>query len=175
MKDGNENWVDYWVPNDINIDINQFLSKRDSLKPNQLEPILNQLYSINEVLADLYRSYSKIYSAEMIKERVKVMVLSDACREDISQHRGLKEKKINSPRKIGFDYMVFPVVAEGKYTDNSNSWTQKYMINYNQDFYKINPFQGLPREGYSVEPWYDYPSNENPPVLQPFMSVFLLK
>jgi hypothetical protein len=175
VKDGNENWVDYWVPSDINIDINQFLSKKDSLKPNQLDPILSQLYSINEVLSDIYRCYSKIYPAEMIRDRVKVMVLSDACREDISQHRGMKEKQLNSPKEIGFDYMVFPVVAEGKFTDNANSWTQKYLINYNQEFYKNNPFAGLPKEGYSVKPWFDYPSNNYGPKLEPFMSIFLLK
>jgi len=175
---GEKKWEDYWVPPDFSVDLNSFLREdKDSLTQDELKQVTNQLYSISDVLKSLYEGYKKIYPEEYIRDNVKIMVLSDACREDISSSKRALYKPPSTASEIGFDYMVYPVVAEGKFADNLNSWTQKYFINYHDTkFYYTNPFSNLPRQGASVVPYQNCPSNKNKPAItDPFMGIVLLK
>jgi hypothetical protein len=168
-------WKDYWVPNDFDDSLSS-----ESLQNKDLKFYNETFYGVHELLEDLRYNYENIYfnNRERIEKTVKVMIISDACRENFS-HRGLINLERNSrdALNVPFEYFFFPAVPEGGRAANKKSWTQKYFIN-NEEL-QNTPIESLPKVG------ENYPTvlhmikskgKESDEIYQnPFTKIFLMK
>jgi hypothetical protein len=181
-------WKDYWVPNDFDDDMKIFKSgtpfEEETL--NNIDSVLQKkkindaLYGVDQLLKDLQDNYENIHfnNRQHIEKKVKVMIVSDACREEIS-FRGLinQEPRSRDTLNVPFEYFFFATVPEGGKASNQKSWTQKYFIE-NEELHNT-PIESLPKVG------ENYPTvvhiikskgKERDEIYQnPFTKIFLMK
>jgi hypothetical protein len=165
-KDDEKIWKDYWVPNDFKEGLGIF---NNSKSEESLNNILNKLYSINELLIDVNNVYHKLINDEKRFKDVKLVIISDACRDDITRTRTLipPNRKTN---EVKFDFLFLPVVAPGDVASNKNSWTRKNLIESTE--FRKRSFAGLP-EIKDATPWDN--TDRNGTDTKPFTEIYLLK
>ncbi len=165
-KEDEKIWKDYWVPNDFREDFDKISKSEESMKP-----VLNKLYSISDLLADINSSYLKTITSEEAMNKIKVIILSDACREDITKRGLIRNEQVNrSANDIKFDFLFLPVVAPGQLESNKRSWTKLNLIETLD--YRNRSFSGLP-EIQNATPWTN--TMRNGKDSKPFHEIYLLK
>lgn len=163
----NKIWKDYWVPNDFNekIEIIDNSKTEESIKP-----ILDKLYGIEELLNDINNVFKNLITTKEGFEKIKVVLISDACRQDITKRALLPNSVNRNKNDVQYDFYFIPVVAKGDLESNRSSWTKKYLID-SPDF-RNSSFAGLP-ELENATPWTN--TMRNGLDTKPFSSIYLLK
>ena len=156
----------------------------DSINSNynaiSIEFYNKNLYNIKDVLRDLYTAalHNNNNDEEGTKQKLKILMISDACRAEIQEDRGVKFTRENEEDVLGlgFDYYIWPVVAIGDKTPNVNSWTQQHFIKQHEadDYYYKNSFGSLPHIEH-VNPIQNIRANNDGVIKNPINEIKLLK
>ena len=138
------------------------------------------LYNIKDVLKDLYTAalHENNNDVEGTNQKLKILMISDACREVVDDKRGGKIKRRNNDNDsiFEFDYWIWPVVEIGNKTPNEHSWTQRYFIKAQEDekYYNNYSFGSIPHLEY-VKPIINQRVGKDKMVKNPINEIKLLK